>query len=136
MPSLDLMAILNVKGKEQPAEQNDIVDTHLIDGQNALKVEQHEEIPDADYHPYDLEARRQGWLVLLSNEMYNAQAWKNTEVFIMRTENDTWEAWRETWKEGAPNPTSISSKQIAKGVPFQVALKQATGYISVLTKRR
>lgn len=129
MPSAEFLSMLNIKAKE-----NDVpVIQQIVDGQTALQLQPQEET-DPEYQPYDVEARKEGWLVLQSNEMYNAQASKNTEIFIMRTDNDTWEAWRETWKEGSPK--SISLRQIAKGVPFPVALKQATNYVKVLTKRR
>lgn len=134
MPNPRLLALYNLETNETTPEQTEkpTIDSQPIVGQHALQIQPYD--AEENDHPYDVEARKLGWSALHSGEVYNAQISKDSHVFIVLNQDETWEAWRETWKPGVLQ--SVSTKMIAKGVPFKVALQKATNYAQAILKYR
>lgn len=91
------------------------------------------DIQPKDYESKDQKARKAGFLPLLSGEVFERQYSRTSHVFVM-VESNKWNTHRETWEKGKSQ--SISQKQIATGVSFDMALLKAKQYIGYLTKRR
>jgi hypothetical protein len=78
----------------------------------------------------DQKARQAGFIPLISGEVYERQYSPTSHVFVTM-ESNLWTAHRETWKPGKKE--SVSKKQIAELVSYDMALLKAQQYIEYVT---
>lgn len=78
-------------------------------------------------------AREKGFLVYGYGEFYEYRFGINSFLFIERLD-DSCTAWRANYRHGDKKPYKV--KVMAKNVTFEKALKEASGFIDWLKKRR
>lgn len=81
----------------------------------------------------DAEARGRGWLILASGEAYEQTLARYASIYLLRDDNDTWQVWRGTWRDGEADP--YMQKTIAQGVGFAQALARGSNYVTWYRER-
>jgi hypothetical protein len=79
----------------------------------------------------DQKARNEGFIPLISGQVYERQYSKTSHVFIMLDSN-YWTACKATWLKGKTQ--SVSHRVIVEYANFDLALLKATQYINFVTE--
>lgn len=93
----------------------------------------YEFIEIAEVEIKDEKAKRAGFMIGLSGEIYTKSLGKTSAVFIEKIGNQ-WEAWRETFVPG--RRLSINYKVIARSKEFDFVLQKAKRYFNYIQKKR
>lgn len=93
----------------------------------------YELIEQAEEESQDQKAKKAGFIVALSGEVYIQTLGKNSVVYIERI-GSQWEAWRETRLLGKKEP--VHYKMIAAAEGFEYILLKAKNYFGYIERKR
>lgn len=113
-------ASVAMEGEQLKLVRGKLLSTSLLDLVRANKAEVIEVLTR------NKNAKEEGFLSLVSGEVYERQYSPTSHVFIIM-ESNYWNAHRETWQQGKKD--SASYNQIVKRVSFDMALLKARQYI-------
>jgi len=80
----------------------------------------------------DIQAKRAGFMIGLTGQVYTRSLSKNSIVFIEQIDNK-WEAWRETYQKGKCKAVSV--KIICSASTFEYVLLKTKNYFDYIERK-